>query len=471
MMMNSIKPKLSYLALSLLLGLTGTTLQAAETNNIEFNGYFRSGVLFSVQDDFKRANFPGQKETLGRLGLESDNDYHANLASNWDYDDGRNFRINFGIASQGKESGYSSSADGFDTGISNAFVELNGVTPSGTLWAGIREYGKKDNYIFMTDFFYSDISGLGVGVDGLGIGGYEFDLAYIASDRYDEDIDRWQDSPSNIGQNETNLNNLMHTIQIATSFDDLSVSVLLKAMPDNWDRRGYEWAETGFDVTFAYKMDHFFGISDNGFSNIILQSGKGLGSGNLLGGTITDYNSYKPGSLHQGQHDDWGPAGDSSYLLTQVAEDDTSTRMLLWGGYTFDNGIGVFPSIQGQYNDMAVDADICLAGPVDNRRERCIGDYNFWLSAMARVTVPVSQHFYVQGEIGHVHNNWGGTSWNQSKLTIAPTIILPTAYGINPEIRFLASYLPKSWTNKEGFGGNAELNDDVILGFQADVWW
>lgn len=468
MMTSSIKPKLSYLALSMLLGLTGTSLQAAETSEIEFHGYFRSGVLNSVKDDFKRANFPGQKETLGRLGLESDNDYLANLVSNWNYDDGRNFRINFGIGSKGKEAGYSSSADGFATGINNAFVELNGVTPTGTLWAGKREYGKQDNYIFMTDFFYTDISGLGIGVTGLGIGGYEFDLAYIASDRYDENTDRWQDSPAVVGQNEKNLNNLMHTIQIGTRFGDLSVSALLKAMPDNWDRRGYEWAETGFDLTLTYKMSHFFGLSD-GFSNIILQTGKGLGSGNLLGGTITEYNSFKPGSLHQGQHDDWGPAGDSSYLLTQVAEDDTSTRLLLWGGYTFDNGISVFPSLQGQYNNMAVDASICLAGPIVNEgRSRCIGDYNYWASAMTRVTVPVSQHFYVQGEIGHVHNNWGGSTWNQSKLTIAPTFILPTAYGVNPEIRILASYLPKSWTNIDEVAGP---QDDVIVGFQADLWW
>ncbi|MGL6149202.1 MAG: carbohydrate porin [Plesiomonas sp.] len=468
-MTNRVKPKLSYLALSLLLGMAGTTVvQAAETSSFEFHGYFRSGVLFGAKDDFKRANYPGQKETLGRLGLEADNDYKANLVSNWNFDDGRNFKIHFGIGSQGKEAGYSSSADGFDAGITNGFVELNGVTPSGTVWAGKREYGKQDNYIFMTDFFYTDMSGLGLGVQGLGIGSYEYDFAYIASDRYDESIDRWADTPAQVNNNETNLNNLMHAIHLGTSFGDLKVSALLKAMPDNWDRRGYEWAETGFDLTLAYKMHNFFGLVDNGFSHIILQAGKGLGSGNLLGGTITDYNGFKPGSLHQGQHDDWGPAGDASYLLTQVAEDDTSTRMLLWGGYTFDNGIGFFPALQGQYNDMAVDSTICYAGPIDGRRDRCTGDYNYWLSAMARITVPMSQHFYVQGEVGHVHNNWGGSTWNQSKISVAPTLILPTAYGVNPEIRLLASYVTNSWTYSDDDG---QPSDDLILGFQADLWW
>nr|WP_244292186.1 carbohydrate porin [Vibrio cidicii] len=88
---------------------------------------------------------------------------------------------------------------------------------------------------------------------------------------------------------------------------------------------------------------------------------------------------------------------------------------------------------------------------------------------MTRMTVPVSSHFYVQGEVGYAYNNWGGSSWNQSKLTIAPTFILPTSVGVNPEIRLLASYLPKSWTNLNEVSGKPE--DDFIVGFQADLWW
>ncbi|WP_225500991.1 carbohydrate porin [Vibrio vulnificus] len=457
-MVNQIHFIKSKLALGVVIGLAfASQTHAAEMSSIEFHGYFRAGVISSVENDLKRSNFAGQKETLGRLGIEADNDYKANLVSNWDFDDGRNFRINFGVGAKGKEAGLSSSADGFDAAITNAFVELKGVSPTGTFWAGKREYGKSNNYIFMTDFFYTDMSGIGIGLTDLSLFGNEFDLAYIASDRYDENTDRWEDSPAQVGNNATNLNNLLHAIHIGTSFDNLAVSALLKAMPDNWDTQGKEWAETGFDLTLTYKMSSFFGLSGNGFSNIIAQAGKGLGAGNLLGGTITDYNAYAPGSLAQGQHDDWGAAGDARQLLSKVEDDDTSARLMLWGGYTFDNGVGFFPSIQGQYNHMA------------SGDARSQSDYNYWLSAMTRMTVPVSSHFYVQGEVGYAYNNWGGSSWNQSKLTIAPTFILPTSVGVNPEIRLLASYLPKSWTNLNEVSGKPE--DDFIVGFQADLWW
>ncbi|OIN26645.1 carbohydrate porin [Vibrio barjaei] len=431
-------------------------VQANETEGFEFHGYFRTGILLSAENDYKRSNYAGQKETLGRLGLEADNDYKANFASTWDFEDERSFKIHFGLSKKGKEAALASGSDAIDVGISNAFVELNGITESGTFWAGRREYGKAENYIFMTDFFYTDMSGTGIGIQSYELGESLIDLAYIGSDRVNDDVDRWTDSPAQIGNNETNLNNLMHALNIASTFGNLKVSALLKAMPDNWDRQGNEWAESGYDLTATYNLSSFFGLPGNGFSKIIVQGGKGLGAGNLLGGTITEYNAYHPGSLAQGQHDDWGPAGDATYLLTQLEDDDTSARVLLWGGYTFDNEVSLFPSIQAQYNDLATG------------EARTSGGYNFWASAMIRPTIPVSQHFYLQGEVGYVYNNWGGDSWKQSKYTIAPTFILPTSLGVAPEIRFLATYLPESWTHKNEQG---QPDKDFIVGFQADVWW
>lgn len=456
---------ISKLTLSVLAGLSCvSTANAAQTESFEFHGYFRSGYLASAANDFKRSNFAGKKETLGRLGLEADNDYKANLVSNWDFEDDRNFRIHFGIGKKDAEGSLTSSADAVNAGVNDAFVEFDGVSPSGTFWAGRREYGKDGNYIFMTDFFYTDMSGTGIGISGYEIGDSVVDIAYIASDRVDEDYDRWNEDPDTTGVNAANLNNIMHTIHVGSTFGDLKASALLKFMPDNWDGAEQEWAETGFDLTLTYSMYDFFGLG-NGFSNIIAQGGRGLGSGNLLGGTITSYNAYAPGSMAQGEHADWAnwhwAEGDALALLTEVEDEDLSARVLLWGGYNFDNGMNIFPSIQGQYNVMAEG---------DNRTKE---DYNFWLSAMARITAPVSQHFYMQGEVGYEYQQWGDLSdtneaATQSKISIAPTFILPTSVGVAPEIRLLATYLPQSWTNKNDAG---ELEDDFIIGFQADVWW
>ncbi|MGY5450386.1 carbohydrate porin [Agarivorans sp. MS3-6] len=448
--------KLSKLTLACLaavssLSVTGTA--AAATEGFEFHGYFRAGVLLSAENDFKKANFAGQKETLGRLGLEADNDASLDFARTWVFDDGRSAKINVGLGDFGNESALSSSADAYQMGFGQIFVEFEGVSPSGIFWAGRRDYGK-DNYIFMTDFFYSDMSGTGVGISGYEAGDAMLDFAYIASDRTDPTIDRWaEDADGNL----ENLNNLMHAFQLSVTYGALELSAMYKTMPDNWDYDGVEWAETGYDLTAIYTLNSFFGLK-NGFSTIIAQAGKGLGSGNLLGATITSYNAYHPGSQFQGEHPDWdwssaSNGGDATRLLTMVDEKDTSARLLLWGGYTFDNGIGLFPSIQGQYND---------------HHENDLGAYDYWISAMVRPTFPVSQHFYVQGELGYVYNNWSGATSNSSKITVAPTFILPSGMGPAPEIRLLATYLPKSWTATDD-AGNSDA--DFIVGVQADVWW
>lgn len=68
--------KLSKLTLACLVATAGLstvpTAYAEKSDGFEFHGYFRAGVLFSENDDFKRAKFPASKERLGRLGVESD---------------------------------------------------------------------------------------------------------------------------------------------------------------------------------------------------------------------------------------------------------------------------------------------------------------------------------------------------------------------------------------------------------------
>lgn len=424
--------KLSKITLACLLATSGlsvsSTVSAEITQDFEFGGYFRTGLLFSAENDFKESEFIGQKETLGRLGIESDDDASINFASTWSFDNGNAVRISAGFDEDA------------EIGVG---VELTGVTPSGILWGGDRGHGK-DNYIFMTDFFYTDMSGTGVGIDGFEVGDLLIDVAYIASNRDDDD---YNPDDSSYANNE-NLDNYMHTINMALTYNSYEISVSGKVMPDNWDEAGNGYAETGADVTLIYTLDDFF-WTGSGQGAIIAQAGIGLGSGNLLGGTINDYNAYHPGSAAQGEHssgtNDWGIAGDARRNLTYVHKDDTSARLLIWGGYNFDNGISIFPSIQGQYNNHE-----------DGK------GYDYWTSAMVRPYFPVNDFMFVQTEFGVVYNNWNGGSWIQQKATIAPTFIIGTGK-VTPEIRFFASYVKNAWTVDDG--------DDVIVGLQTEVNW
>lgn len=431
--------KISKVHLACMLAITGVaspSIYASDnTEGFEFNGYFRQGLLYSVENDLKDSDFVAQKETLGRLGLEYDNQTNLDFSYRWTYGDGRSLKIGAGVA------------EGLTAGNGSGFVEVTGYTDTGVLFAGKRDFGK-ERYIWMTDFFYTDMSGTGFGVENMKVGSAIVNAAYISSKRDDydlEDDEGFKDAD--------NINNIMHAINVAARYGVWDVSATFKAMPDNWDITGKEWAETGFDVTVGYKLFNFLGLQGDGSSNtnFVLQAGKGLGAGNLLGGTITSYNAYRPGGLRFGEHEfEWGVGSDAISLLTHVEEDDVSYRALVFGGHTFDNGIGIFPSVQGQYNDYAD------------------GTYDYWASAMVRPVMGINSMMYLQGEIGYVYNNWDGDSYDQAKVTIAPTLMFPTWTGVNPEVRFLASWVKNSWTTDPDKG---QPENDFIIGVQTEASW
>jgi maltoporin len=438
--------KLSKLTVACLLATSGLSVTSAAnagvTDGLEFHGSFRSGVLLSADNDFKRAGWAGAtKERLGRLGIEGDNDLNFNLVKKWDLDDGKSIRVTVGVAGKG---GNKAAASGIDAGgvennmgFEQTFIELGGITETGTIWGGKRDYGK-DNYIFMTDYFYTQMSGLGIGLADYEIGDVKYDFAYMTSDRSNID-----DKPAGEGVWGDNTNNIMHSVHVGANFGSWELHGQIKAMPDNIGMDdGVEYADNGFDLTAIVHLDSFVGLPGNGFSKVIVQAGQGLGSHSLLGGTINAYNGYAPGTA--------GSGGDAPRYMTQVNEDDQSGRLLVWGGYFLDNGINFFPSVQAMINDN------------DD------GSENYWMSAMVRSNFPVSENFLIATDLGteytHDKNVAGDeSSTNNFKATIAPTWVIGTGQGPAPEIRLLATYLDDP--------GYQSGDSDIIVGLQADVWW
>jgi maltoporin len=402
----------------------------AETSEgFEFHGYFRAVGLFSQDDDWKRSKFPASKERLGRLGIESDNHYELALQKNFENEQGQKVRIKTMVGSDNAQSegenqlGLNADAANSSVGLIQSYVEFEGITETGTLWAGKRFYGK-DNYIFMTDFFYTDMSGTGVGIEGLVLGEVTWDFAYIASD----------DAEGGFFEEDTN--NPMHAVHAGMKLGPVELHVMAKHLQDNIVDE-VEYANSGVEATAIVASDSFFGVSEKGFTHYIAQAGTGLGSGQLLGGTLTTYNAYKPGN---GALE--GPGN-----MKKVESGDFSVRGLVWGGYTFENGVSVFHSLQAQHNDL------------EN------GGKDQWASAMVRPILPVTQNFSIQTEMGYQYNDAedaAGVGDNQTtyKITLAPTIVVQTGFGPAPEIRFLTTYL-----------NGSDRESDVLVGIQADMWW
>jgi maltoporin len=105
-----------------------------------------------------------------------------------------------------------------------------------------------------------------------------------------------------------------------------------------------------------------------------------------------------------------------------------------------------------------------------------------WLSAGGRVSVGISQHFKVLGEIGYDQLKKGGSAEAQklTKLTIAPALTAGRGLLTRPELRLF--YTWATWNElAQGMGVDSskiyntpELMDyrsGATFGIQGETWW
>jgi maltoporin len=167
------KTPLALAAITALIAGLSTPAQA-----VDWGGYFRAGPGASTEKDVGRACYglggPGLKYRLGNecdfygefllsQGFKSEGvEYKAHLMTNlW------NPATDIGDA---------------DVGINQMYVEGKGfdVLPEATFWIGKRFYGRADVHI--VDTFYVNMSGVGAGVDGIGVGPGKLNVSWFKTD-------------------------------------------------------------------------------------------------------------------------------------------------------------------------------------------------------------------------------------------------------------------------------------------------
>ncbi|MGL6258980.1 carbohydrate porin [Vibrio sp. WXL210] len=406
------------------------------TTDFEFHGYARAGAFSSASNDFTQVPYAGQKETLGRLGLEADDFWELAFMNRWDWSESnKSVRINARLGQDnpnGNGSNSFANIDGKATGLIEAFVEFDGVTSTGTLWGGQRYYGR-DNYIFMTDFFYTDYSGTGLGVQNYEMANGQWDLAYIASNQ------------SETTNEDATLNEMLHAFHLRADYGRWRFELLSKYMADNVN--GDDYATTGAESNISFSPKSFFGLGD-GFSTLAWQTGKGLGSGSMLGRTFTNYNAFSPGSYEF--------SGNNQGEMTKVKDNDLTVRLQAYGGLFVGDWL-FFPAVGYEFNDY----DGANAARDDEK------EYSYWYAMVRPVyTMPSVDNFAIASEFGYSDNSI--TDDATFKATIAPTWTVDTGFGPAPEVRLLATYI----SGPTGVsGGNPEKDSDIIVGAQIDMWW
>jgi maltoporin len=424
-------------------------LTCGSASALEFSGYLRSGGGTNSKDGSQVCfQLPGAY-TKYRLGNECETYAEIGLGQNlYDGKDGVKFDYHARLAyiSNQQQDFESLNDPGRDIALRENWFEAKNLPfmNGGTLWAGKRFYQRHDVHI--TDFYYWDTSGYGLGAENYPVGPGKLSYA----------IFRNTDGPNRAT---TRHDVRFGGLQLPGGFGDITIGLQYNTADapseisnPNLDLNDPARRPPAIPLTIpnpdqknkgkAITIQHFMGGVLGGFNKFAIQYGDGTASNLVF------------------PYPDYGANSDKkSYRIVEQLQVQLSRE---W------SGMATFV-----YQDQK-----------DNYK---------WTSFGVRPVYHISDYFKLQAEFGYdqVKNSNPGTSIDPNgntvqdgtrkltKFTIAPTLVAGRGFWARPEMRVFYTYA--SWNDKArdfwgGVAGGAAgkfgaSTNGSTYGFQIEGWW
>ncbi|MCX5773429.1 MAG: carbohydrate porin [Fusobacteria bacterium] len=444
--------------------LAGAVLADSVGNGWEYHGYGRSGITQNT--DFANPDMEGQDGSFsnaqgvqtGRLGNTNTTYIEVELVKDFQAQNGvwSKWHI-MGAARTNNLSSWSPSTTYTENSnaptendifLSQAYAEMGGFgwNPNVTIWAGMRYYDR--NNIWATDYYVTDYSGTGFGVQGLLNG--NLNLAYVGTSNGDQSYYAG-----------TNIDN-----QLGSSLAGTTSNIIADYQLNQWGFQGNvkynNWAQQvqigygdngtiasasaaiwGGQVGVTYNQPTYYGLT-NGWTQTILQYGQGLATEWALGSS-------------QARIDDQTTAlsnGCNSASPTDRTYQATTTGVSSFGNWQIQTVAGLLRDTPQYWQPTT--------------------SMNFVVTPMYNFT----QNFALMFDMGYAYN-WGAnvnegsgylsTPFNGgiAQFTIAPTFTLSSDFFARPQIRPFVTYLIGN-QNQIMLNG---ANHAFLFGAQAEVWF
>lgn len=421
-------------------------LFAQQALAVEFHGYLRSGVGSTLSKDGSQSCFqlPGAY-TKYRLGNECET--YAELAfdqSVFKGKEGAEFVYHGMLAYKSTQAQdfENLNDDGNFIALRQNWIEAKGIPFLGgaTVWGGKRYYRRNDVHI--TDFYYWDPSGPGVGIENVAIGPAKFHYAIFRNLRKADKTETVLLSP---GPGSTTLltGRGVTDDTVAATRHDIRVSdipmpgggnleVGLQINRADTDTRPAENANRDHNGV-AVTVQHFQGGVLGGFNKVALQWMKGSAASGAFG--------YPNNEL------------DSNRRIWRLVELIQIQPSASWSGM----GTLVYQDDKDNYK---------------------------WWSVGVRPVFHLNEYFKVQAELGHdrVRPSTvgpGDGTRTLTKFTIAPTIVAGGGFWSRPEIRAFWTYAKWNDKARDNWGGVAggtggRFGSDTkgnTIGAQVEAWF
>ncbi|AVQ18248.1 carbohydrate porin [Fusobacterium mortiferum] len=426
-----------------------------QDDELQFHGYLRTGA----DGDMKHGNQTGNsknKELLGRWGNEYDTNFNINFSKKFTQSNGAWTKLV--VQLENWSDNYDNNVGDYKIDLTELYIEMGnvpmftGAFKDAKIVAGKKKWDAQQ--VEILDYYYQDVKGTGLGLEGIRLWNGSLNLTYISNDFKDGEL-------SNI---EGKKAEDVRAYKAKYTHGDISGEVMYAHATDNDKIKKYKnnlenWnrdaADDGFYAGLYYQPDNFFGLEGKG--QHYLQYATGILAGEGIGKIETDANKRAANDAVTYQLGLGGTVrlGDRTHMLVSyrgLRAQNIEARKTVSYWHDVDNPTNMSPYV-GSWRAKDLETDALVLRPIYYINQ----NLDLWMEAgIARKDT----------------ESYSGTTEDHLlyKISAGPQL---KYYVGNAEtsLRLFVTYIGDKTERRENGVTTKSTVEDVLTGFQVSAWW
>lgn len=426
-----------------------------ENGELQFHGYIRTGA----EGNMKRGNknsYSKDKEYLGRWGNEYDTNFNINFSKKFVQSNGAWTKLV--VQLENWSDNYDNSVGDYKIDLTQLYIEMGNVPMFTGAFKDARIVaGKKkwdDQQVEILDYYYQDVNGTGLGLEGIKLWSGSLNLTYISNDFKDGELNNLDGKKAED----------VRAYKVKYTYGDISGELMYAHATDNDKIKKYKnnlenWnrdaADDGFYAGLYYQPDNFFGLEGKG--QHYLQYATGLLAGEGIGKIDTDSNKRAAHDAVTYQLGLGGTVrlGERTHMLVSyrgLRAQDIEARKTVSYWYAVDNPTNMSPYV-GSWRVNKLETDALVLRPIYYINQ----NLDLWIEAgIARKDTKA----YSGATEDHL----------LYKISAGPQIKYYVG-SAETSLRLFVTYIGDKTDKKENGVTTKSTVEDVITGFQISAWW
>lgn len=422
---------------------------------LQFHGYLRTGAEGNMKHGNKNT-YSRDKQYVGRWGNEFDTNFNINFSKKFTQSNGAWTKLV--VQLENWSDNYDNNVGDYKIDLTELYIEMGnvpmftGAFKDAKIVAGKKKWDAQQ--VEILDYYYQDVKGTGLGLEGIRLWNGSLNLTYISNDFKDGEL-------SNI---EGKKAEDVRAYKAKYAHGDISGEVMYAHATDNDKIKKYKnnlenWnrdaADDGFYAGLYYQPDNFFGLEGKG--QHYLQYATGILAGEGIGKIETDANKRAANDAVTYQLGLGGTVrlGDRTHMLVSyrgLRAQNIEARKTVSYWHDVDNPTNMLPYV-GSWRAKDLETDALVLRPIYYINQ----NLDLWMEAgIARKDT----------------ESYSGTTEDHLLYKISAGPQLKYYVGsAETSLRLFVTYIGDKTKRTENSITTRSTVEDVITGFQVSAWW